>query len=55
MLSTGQLLREGCVAHLCICFLELLLVGKSILRSVRIKFKFSSMIKTLIYDFWQIS
>lgn len=46
---------EGPVAYLCNYFLELILVGKSVLRSVRIKFKLSSMIKTFIYDIGQIS
>lgn len=55
MLSTGQLLREGCVAYLSLCFPELLLVGKSILRSVRIKFKLSCMITAFVYDLGQIS
>lgn len=46
----GQLLREGPVVYLCICFLELIIQGIiSVLRSVRMKFKLSSMIKIFIY------
>lgn len=43
----GQLLREGHIVYLSICFLELILQGISVLRSVRKKFKLSSMIKHL--------
>lgn len=46
---------RACNVSLYLCFLELLLVGKSVLRSVKIKFKLSSVIKTSLYDFGQVS
>lgn len=46
----GQLLREGATVYLFfVCFLELILQGISVLRSVRMNFKLSYMIKTFIY------
>lgn len=47
--------RRACNLSLYLCFLELLLVGKSLLRSVRIKFNLSSVSKPFIYDLGQVS
>lgn len=45
---------RACNLSLYLCFLELLLVGKSVSRSVKIEFKLSSVIKTFIYDLGQV-